>query len=220
MSGTALLGVSAGALVIGGVVSALTTHVDGTRDVRSRHSNDYQLQPTSREAAKKSIDFQRTMGGLSIVGGGILAGVGSLGIMGRVRPELAIMGAALTGAGIGRLLRLIGAEDKIPKDLPEATAAGQPEMRRRNIMAWANDGAGYSASGIYSGAWSGEGLIADGVKLSPGMQPIVTPMLNNPMLGATESLRGFVLPSAHGGAVPIANAPAPNWQAWPAAPGS
>ena len=213
LSGTTIAAVSVGGFVVGGLVSAASTHVDGTRDVRSRRANDYQLQPTSQESARKSIEFQRLMGGLSILGGAAMAGFGVLAS--RSRPELAIMGATLAGAGVGKLVRLSGAEDKIDRSLPEHTAAGEPEMRRRNIAAWASDGAGYSASGIYSGAWTGPDIVADGVQLAPGVQAVAGSTVLNPALAPPLSpVRSLVLPGAHGGDVPIANAPAPSWGEW------
>jgi hypothetical protein len=156
------LAMSAGGLVVGGLLGAATTHTDGTRDVHRRYANDYQLQPTSQDAARKSIHFQRVMSGIGLVAGTAMAGFGLL--KGRIDPGLAIAGSAVVGGSAARLMRLSGAEDHLSKALPEHTAPGQAEMRRRNIMGWASDGAGYSAGGWYQGPWIGRGAIADGVE--------------------------------------------------------
>ena len=141
---TALL-VAGGTAVVAGLVSAATTQQDGTRNVRKKYDGEYQLRPTSKDAANASIDTQRLLsGGAAIVGGGIL-GVQLLGASGL---HGAILGGMLLGGGVGRLVKLAGAKDRIDASLPEHTPAGQPDMTRHNKHLYQQEGAGYNAYGI------------------------------------------------------------------------
>jgi hypothetical protein len=173
MSGTASLfdgmsrggtaAAAGGILVVAGLIGAAATHSDGTRDVHRKYANDYQLQPTSKDAARSSIHFQRVLAGIGTVGGAALGSFALLSKSGAGKNGMALAGAAVLGASAGRLIKLGGAEEHLDAKLPEHTPTGESDMRRRNMYGWASDGAGYSSTGIYQGEWWGRGAIATGV---------------------------------------------------------
>ncbi len=157
ISGAGALLVAGGSAVVAGLIAAATTQQDGTRNVRRKYDGEYQLRPTSKDAAKASIDLQRFMGGTAIVGGTAVLGFQAL-----TSPGLggAILGGALLGGGIGKLIRLSGAEEQIDEALPDHTAAGQPDMTRHNKHMYQQEGAGYNAYGVYQGARWGQSSLS------------------------------------------------------------
>jgi len=155
ISGATALVVGAVAAVGGGLVGAASTQADGTRNVRRKYDGEYQLRPTSKDAAKSSINTQRMLGG-----GAAVIGAGTLGfqLFSSSGAGLAgtLLGGALLGIGIGKIFKLSGAEDRIDASLPEHTPAGQSDMTRHNKYSYQNEGAGYNAHGVYQGARWGQ----------------------------------------------------------------
>lgn len=141
--------VAAGAAAVGGVVSAATTHRDGVRNVKKEHDGEYQLRPSSKEAARASLEFQRLLGGGGALVGGALLGVQVLS--GRATLPMTLAGGMLLGGGIAKVAKLAGAEAEIDPNLPERTPEGQPDMTRHNKHMYQQEGAGYNALGFYQG---------------------------------------------------------------------
>jgi hypothetical protein len=130
LSTGAKLGLAAGALAIGVTFGHLTTRTDGSRRINKKYGPSYTLEPQSKDAARKSLNFQRAIGGAgAVLGVGALAwglkGMGSAG----GGAGIAIAGVGLLGFGATRLLKLRGAEDSIDEHLPEHTPAGKTDMR-------------------------------------------------------------------------------------------
>lgn len=132
-------GIAAGALVVGGLIGHATTRTDGSRRVSRRHASDYTLRPRSKDAARKSLEYQRLFGAAGAIGGAAtlayslstLSKTGSAGV--------ALIGAGFLGWGAARLLKLHGAEDELPDALPEDTPAGESDMER----------SGYTSYGLF-----------------------------------------------------------------------
>jgi hypothetical protein len=199
-----LAGIAAGVAIGVGALSALTTRTDGTRYVHRRYGSDYHLQPTSKDAARSSISFQRTLGGLGAAAGGALTGFTMLNHAPGKDARWVLLGAGLLGGSVGRLLKLSHAEEHLNEALPEHTAPGQAEMVRRNAYAWASDGAGYSASGIYQGQLLGPNMFAKDTAPAPwDVSPV--PAATSPYAQSIDDpvfdLRGAStpLPAAGGG---------------------
>lgn len=174
------LAIAGGAALLGGVVATATTHTDGTRNVRRRYGDDYQLRPNSKDAARASIGFERVLGG-----GAAVLGAGVLGYQLLSGPKVggALIGGALLGAGVAKLLKLDGAESTLDPSLPEHTPEGQSDMTRHNRYRYQQDGAGYNAFGFYQGARWGASAFSPTYQLNELERRM--PTIPNALHGAT-----------------------------------
>ncbi len=121
-----------GALVVGATVGALTTRTDGARSVHRKYARDYELLPTSKDAARASLNDQRSRAKLTAAGGTAALGVGSLATKLPHAGGIALLGAVLIGGSLASLFRLDGAERNVDSsDLPEHKPVGRVDMQKR-----------------------------------------------------------------------------------------
>ncbi len=144
MSPGGVVGIAAGALVVGGLFGAMTTRTDGSRRIHRRHGTDYTIRPKSKEAAHKSLQFQRFTGAAGAIGGAATLAYSLSTLSKSGSAGVAVIGAGLLGWGAARLLKLQGAEDHLPVNLPDETPAGQADMERP----------AHTAYGLFGETWS------------------------------------------------------------------
>lgn len=188
-----VIGLAAGAAVVGGLYGAGTARTDGSRRVRPTRDADYTLRPESQEAARASIQLQRLWGGGIGLLGGVALGSSLMRLPKGGSALSALAGAGMLGWGVGRLMRLHGAEATVDPALPEKTPAGRSDMvrtdseRRYNVFTGGTsrtyDGTGYNIYGFSTSPGLLESLSAPHVEEVPAF---TTPSLLERLRAQTE----------------------------------
>ncbi|MCW2974163.1 MAG: hypothetical protein JWN72_2436 [Thermoleophilia bacterium] len=143
---------TAGAVVVGGLLGYAATRTDGSQYISHDYGPDVVITPRSQDAARSSLVRQRVFGGITIAAGAALS------LASVLRPGLgtrtAIAGAGMAAFGIGKLIKLDGAEAKLSKALPEHTPIGTPSYDR-DYRGWGSYHSGFGGLGSsYSGSYA------------------------------------------------------------------